>query len=171
VTVSTGIGPSLPLLPDGVAGDGPERLPGWENQSGPRRTRRDKEMNAASLSFNPIGRVENGLPLGTPGDTLRASESHIVIDPEFLPGLDDLEKETRILVVFHFHLSRDYELHQHPRGDTARPKRGVFALRSPRRPNPIGVTEVTLLEIRGNVLRVKGLDAVDGTPVLDLKPA
>ncbi|MCK5652959.1 MAG: tRNA (N6-threonylcarbamoyladenosine(37)-N6)-methyltransferase TrmO [Gemmatimonadetes bacterium] len=124
-----------------------------------------------TLTLQPIGRVENGFPLGTPGDTIRASESRIILDPELVPGLEALEKEPRILVVFHFHLSQGYDLHQHPRGDTTRPKRGVFALRSPRRPNPLGVTEVELLEIRGNVLRVKGLDAVDGTPVLDLKPA
>jgi tRNA-Thr(GGU) m(6)t(6)A37 methyltransferase TsaA len=128
-------------------------------------------MDAVTLTLTPIGRVENGFPLGTPGDTLRASESRIVLDPELAPGLDDLEKEPRILVIFHLHLSHGYELHQHPRGDRTRPKRGVFALRSPRRPNPIGVTEVDLLGIQGNILRVKGLDAVDGTPVLDLKPA
>lgn len=122
------------------------------------------------ISFRPIGRVENGLPLGTPGDTLRSAQSTIVLLSHFAPGLDGLEKESRILVVFHFHRSDGYELHQHPRGDTSRPVRGVFALRSPRRPNPIGITEVELLEVRGNTLRVKGLDAVDGTPVLDLKP-
>jgi len=122
-------------------------------------------------SFRPIGEVENDFPLGTPGDTMRAAESRIVLDPTLAPGLAGLEKEPRILVVFHFHRSTGYELFQHPRGDTTRPKRGVFALRSPRRPNPIGVTEVDLLEIRENVLRVRGLDAVDGTPVLDLKPA
>jgi len=128
-------------------------------------------VDVTGLTLRPIGLVENGFPLGTSGDTLRASESRIVLDPELAPGLDDLEEESRILVIFHFHLSRGYELHQHPRGDTTRPKRGVFALRSPRRPNPVGVTEVELLEVEGNVLRVKGLDAVDGTPVLDLKPA
>jgi tRNA-Thr(GGU) m(6)t(6)A37 methyltransferase TsaA len=128
-------------------------------------------MALSSLTLTPIGHVENGLPLGTPGEVLKASEARIVIDPELVSGLDQLEREDRILVIFHFHLSRAYELRQHPRGDTTRPLRGVFALRSPRRPNPIGVTEVELVEIRGNVLTVKGLDAVDHTPVLDLKPA
>jgi tRNA-Thr(GGU) m(6)t(6)A37 methyltransferase TsaA len=128
-------------------------------------------MALDSLTFTPIGYVESGFPFGTPGEVLKASEARIVIDPELVPGLDQLEREDRILVIFYFHLSRDYELRQHPRGDTTRPLRGVFALRSPRRPNSIGVTEVELLEIRGNVLRVKGLDAVDQTPVLDLKPA
>jgi tRNA-Thr(GGU) m(6)t(6)A37 methyltransferase TsaA len=128
-------------------------------------------MTHSEISFRPIGRVENGLALGTPGDILRASESKIVLSTELAPGLEGLEHQTTVLVVFHFHRSDGYELHQHPRGDTSRPRRGVFALRSPRRPNPIGITEVELLEIRGNTLRVRGLDAVDGTPVLDLKPA
>jgi len=124
-----------------------------------------------SPTFQPIGHVQNGLPLGTRRDVLLESESRIVLDPSLAEGLRDLEREPRILVVFLFHRSRDYELLQHPRGDETRPRRGVFALRSPRRPNPIGVTEVELLEIRGSELRVRGLDAIDGTPVLDLKPA
>jgi tRNA-Thr(GGU) m(6)t(6)A37 methyltransferase TsaA len=128
-------------------------------------------MNLPIPPFRSIGRVENGLLLGTPGDELRASESRIVLDPELQQGLEGLEKEAKILVIFYFHQATGWELLQHPRGDRTRPRRGVFALRSPRRPNPIGAAEVELLEIRGNVLRVRGLDAVDGTPVLDLKPA
>ncbi len=128
-------------------------------------------MDPTPITFQPIGFVENDLPFGTPGDTLRAAESRIVLDREFVPGLAELEKEPRILVVFFFHRSEGWDPMQHPRGDTTRQKRGVFALRSPRRPNGIGVTEVELLSIRENVLTVRGLDAVDGTPVLDLKPA
>ena len=127
-------------------------------------------MNTIGPTLKAIGHVENGFPMGTPKETLQAAESRIILNPELLPGLEGLEKEARVLVVFHFHLSESWELQQHPRGDATRPLRGVFALRSPRRPNPIGVTEVELLEIRGNLVRVRGLDAVDGTPVLDLKP-
>ncbi len=128
-------------------------------------------METTLPPLKPIGWVDNGLPMGTSMDTLKASESSVVLDPGYAEGLDGLEGEPRIVVVFHFHLSSGFDLRQHPRGDESRPKRGVFALRSPRRPNPIGVTEVELLEIQGNRLRVRGLDAVDGTPVLDLKPA
>ena len=127
------------------------------------------ELDAAT--FHPIGVIENGLPLGTPRDDLVAAEATITLFPEFTLGLRGLEKESKILVVFHFHLSEGWDLLQHPRGDSTREKRGVFALKSPRRPNGVGVTEVDLLEIEGNVLRVRGLDAVDGTPVFDLKPA
>ena len=128
-------------------------------------------MKPSGAEFEAIGRVENDFPLGTPSDTMRAAESRIVLDPELAPGLQGLEVEPRILVIFHFHLAEGWDFQQHPRGDRTRTKRGVFALRSPRRPNHIGVTEVELLGIEGNVVRVRGLDAVDGTPVLDLKPA
>jgi tRNA-Thr(GGU) m(6)t(6)A37 methyltransferase TsaA len=73
------------------------------------------------------------------------------------------------MVVFYFHRSQGFDLLQHPRGDRSCPKRGVFALRSPRRPNTIGVTVVDLVDVEKNILRVRGLDALDGTPVLDLK--
>jgi tRNA-Thr(GGU) m(6)t(6)A37 methyltransferase TsaA len=128
-------------------------------------------METQSATFHPIGFVENGLPFGTPGEVLRESESCIKLKTEYAPGLSELEKESRVLVVFFFHRSEDWALFQHPRGDQTRPKRGVFALRSPRRPNGIGVTEVELVSIVGDTLTVRGLDAVDGTPVLDLKPA
>jgi tRNA-Thr(GGU) m(6)t(6)A37 methyltransferase TsaA len=86
-------------------------------------------------------------------------------------GLKGLEPGRQILVVYYFHRSDGYDLCQHPRGDRHRPRRGVFALRSPRRPNPVGVTVVDLVAIAGTVLTVRGLDAINGTPVLDLKPA
>jgi len=124
-----------------------------------------------AMSFRAIGRVENEFDEPVSPDILRSSPSRIVIDPDLMPGLTQLEPGNRVLVVFHFHRSTGYELLQHPRGDRTQPKRGVFALRSPNRPNPIGVTEVELLEVDNNVLTVRGLDAIDGTPVLDLKPA
>jgi tRNA-Thr(GGU) m(6)t(6)A37 methyltransferase TsaA len=124
-----------------------------------------------SVSYTPIGHVENDFPERAPADEIRAAESRIVLDPALTGGLKGLEPGQQVMVVFHFHRSQGFDLLQHPRGDTARPRRGVFALRSPRRPNPIGVTVVDLVAVEGNVLRVRGLDAIDGTPVLDLKPA
>lgn len=123
------------------------------------------------FDVRPIGFVENGLPLGTPRATLQAADARVVIDPAYAEGLKGLEGEPRILVLFAFHLSEGWDLLQHPRGDLSRERRGVFALRSPRRPNPLGATEVALLGLDGNTLTVRGLDAVDGTPVLDIKPA
>jgi tRNA-Thr(GGU) m(6)t(6)A37 methyltransferase TsaA len=102
---------------------------------------------------------------------MRARESRILLRPEFVDGLRGLTPGERILIIFYFDRSEGWELLQHPRGDSDRSKRGVFALRSPHRPNAIGVTEVELLSVDGNLLRVHGLDALDGSPVLDLKPA
>jgi tRNA-Thr(GGU) m(6)t(6)A37 methyltransferase TsaA len=123
------------------------------------------------ITFQPIGFVESAFDESAAPDQLRAAESRLVIDPSMLEGLQGLEAGASIMVVFHFHRSQGYVLRQHPRGDESRPARGVFALRSPRRPNPIGVSVVDLLAVEGNVLRVRGLDAIHGTPILDLKPA
>lgn len=123
-----------------------------------------------TFQFQAIGYVENEFRGTTKPDTLTASLSRIVLAPDLVEGLSGLEPGMTLLVVFVFHRSMGYDLLQHPRGDRSRPKRGVFALRSPNRPNSIGITEVELLAIEGNVLTVRGLDALDGTPVLDLKP-
>ena len=122
-----------------------------------------------AISFRAIGRVENEFEEPVSPNTMQDSQSRIIINPDLMPGLTFLEPGNRVLVVFYFHQSTGYELLQHPRGDKSRPKRGVFALHSPNRPNPIGVTEVELLELDDNVLTVRGLDAINGTPVLDLK--
>lgn len=121
--------------------------------------------------FRSIGTVENEVDELISPSEIRAVESRIVLDPAYAAGLKGLELSDRVMVIFLFHRSDGYELQQHPRRDTSRPKRGVFALRTPQRPNPIGVTIVDLVRVEGNVLLVRGLDAINGTPVLDLKPA
>jgi formylmethanofuran dehydrogenase subunit E len=123
------------------------------------------------IVYQAIGHVENDFDEPAPPSEIRAIESRIVIDPSLTEGLRGLEPGRRIMVVFCFHRSQGFDLLQHPQGDRSRPRRGVFALRSPRRPNPIGVTVVDLVALEGNVLRVRSLDAINGTPVLDLKPA
>jgi len=137
------------------------------------------------VTFVPIGWVENKFDSPTAPEMIRASESRIVLNPALTEGLTGLEPGMQIIVIYCFHLStplfreskghrllveRD-KLLQHPRGDRSRPKQGVFALCTPHRPNPIGVTMVELLSVEGNVLRVRGLDALNGSPVLDIKPA
>jgi tRNA-Thr(GGU) m(6)t(6)A37 methyltransferase TsaA len=122
-------------------------------------------------TFKAIGYVENPFDEPTSGETLRAVESRIIIEADYLPGLTGMAAGQRLLVVFVFHRSKGFDWLQHPRGDRNQPKRGVFTLRSPRRPNPIGISEVDLVAIESNMLRVRGLDALNGTPVLDLKPA
>ncbi len=124
---------------------------------------------SGSLSFQAIGYVENEIAEPTDPDALSDSVSRIVIDVDLSEGLVGLAPGDKVLVVFYFHRSEEYKLLQHPRGDQTRPIRGVFALRSPHRPNPIGVTKVELLEVDNNILTVRGLDAINGTPVIDLK--
>jgi tRNA-Thr(GGU) m(6)t(6)A37 methyltransferase TsaA len=123
------------------------------------------------IVYRAIGHVENDFDELAPPPEIRAVESRIVIDLSLTEGLKGLEPGRRIMVIFCFHRSQGFDLLQHPQGDRSRPRRGVFALRSPRRPNPIGVTVVDVVAIEGSVLRVQGLDAINGTPVLDLKPA
>jgi len=98
--------------------------------------------------------------------------SQIVIDKRFARGLEGLEKFSHAYVLFWLHEipKRSTKLKVHPQGRVDLRKVGVFATRSPHRPNPLGLTLVRLLSKRGRTLTVKGLDAYDDTPVLDLKP-
>jgi len=123
-----------------------------------------------TICFHAIGVVENEFDLPAPTDVIRAAESRIRLKPELAPGLDGLKPGEKILVLFHFHRSQGFHLHQHPRGDHSRPQRGVFALRSPFRPNAIGASFVEITAIENDLVWVQGLDAINGTPVLDLKP-
>jgi tRNA-Thr(GGU) m(6)t(6)A37 methyltransferase TsaA len=125
----------------------------------------------SQLTWHAIGHVEVDEPGKPPSKDDASSLARIVLEPEFTDGLTGLGAGDRLMVIFIFHRSRGHELLQHPRGDRKRPRRGVFALRSPRRPNPIGASVVEIVNIDENVVRVRGLDAIDGTPVLDLKPA
>ncbi len=123
------------------------------------------------ITYTPIGYVHNHFEEPVAPGLIREGESRIILEPEFTEGLKGLEPGHQMVVVFHFHLSDGYQLLQHPRRDLTRLPRGVFALRSPQRPNPIGITTVELISIEGNVLCVRDLDAINGSPVLDLKPA
>ena len=130
------------------------------------------------LNYRPIGHIENSVDKPVKPDEITAVESRIVLDRELIPGLKGLQAGDRILVLFDFHLGREFDaslpdfehLQQHPRKDLTRPRRGVFALRSPLRPNSIGATEVDIESIEDNVLIVHGLDAINDTPLLDIKP-
>jgi len=113
------------------------------------------------MKLRPIGRVA-GAQVG--------GRSEIDVLPEYAEGLYRIEELDRLVVLFLFDRSDKVELKVHPRGDPMNPLVGVFASRSPDRPNHIGMTVVRLVEVRGNILVVDGLDAWEGTPVLDIKP-
>ena len=124
------------------------------------------------FTMKPIGFVCSAytdtkqIPKG-PGATHEA-EGTLEIAPEFEPGLQDIEGFSHLFVIWVFSRAEGYELLGTPPTDD-RPH-GVFATRSPRRPNPIGLTVVELLGRDGRNLRVKGIDMLDGTPILDIKP-
>lgn len=96
------------------------------------------------------------------------AEGVLELLPEFAPGLMDVEGFSHLFVLWAFHRSEGYELVGRPPIDNR--DHGVFATRSPRRPNPIGLTVVELLRCEGPRLHLKGVDMLDGTPILDLKP-
>ena len=125
----------------------------------------------SSVTLEPIGWVRSPYREMTKPEILREQEVQIELRPELAAGLDGLGPGSQILVVFYFHLAagKGYALRLHPRDDTSVPKRGVFATRSPYRPNSLGVTVAQVMEVQGHTLRVRGLDALDGTPVLDIK--
>jgi len=95
-------------------------------------------------------------------------EGELEIDDEFVDGLTDIEDFSHIIVIFAFHKSEGFKLLTTPFLDDT--PRGVFATRSPHRPNPIGMTIVKLKERKNKILRVSGMDMLEGTPILDIKP-
>jgi tRNA-Thr(GGU) m(6)t(6)A37 methyltransferase TsaA len=97
--------------------------------------------------------------------------AEIIVDEELTESLDNLEEFSHAIVLYWLHRSRRPAPKKvHPKGNPESSLMGVFATRSPDRPNPIGKATVKIVERRGNVLRVQGLDAIDGSPVLDIKP-
>lgn len=89
--------------------------------------------------------------------------------PEYAPGLKDVEGFSHLILIYHFHKARGYSLLQKPFLDNSQ-ERGIFAIRHFSRPNPIGLSVVELKGVRGNVLDIAGVDVLDGTPLLDIKP-
>jgi tRNA-Thr(GGU) m(6)t(6)A37 methyltransferase TsaA len=129
-------------------------------------------MNRNNISVKPIGWVRNEIK-GLPWRQWKEVESEIVLDSAMTEALDGVEGFSHIMVVFWMHRVPEgihHPVKVHPQGRQELPLVGVFATRAPYRPNPIGVSTVRLLERTDNVLKVKGLDAIDGTPVLDIKP-
>ncbi|AZS23069.1 MULTISPECIES: SAM-dependent methyltransferase [unclassified Caulobacter] len=127
-----------------------------------------------SIVMTPIGRVEGGRP-EPEDDDWGASLARIVLDPAHFDdeALQGLEAFSHAEVVFVFDKVGDDQIitgARHPRGNTAWPRVGIFAQRGKNRPNRIGVTICEVVSVAGRVLEVRGLDAIDGTPVLDIKP-
>ena len=125
------------------------------------------------MDLKPIGAVESPLtdPAAAPkqGDE-GAPEAWLVFEPEALEGLEGIGRGDRVIVLTWLDRARRDVLRVHPRDDVSNPMRGVFGTRSADRPNPIGLHPVEVLAIEGNRVRVSNLEAVHGTPILDVKP-
>ncbi|WP_432950735.1 tRNA (N6-threonylcarbamoyladenosine(37)-N6)-methyltransferase TrmO [Kribbella sp. CA-253562] len=122
---------------------------------------------------HPIGRVES--PLTELADAPRqgdegAPDAWLVFDPAYRDGLKDIGPGDELLLLTWFDRAARDALVVHPRGDVTRPPTGVFSTRSPARPNPLGLHRVTVLAVDDLRVHVSGLEALDGTPLIDVKP-
>lgn len=130
-------------------------------------------MTDGPYVLQPIGWVESSLAdrdvAPKQGDE-GAPDAWIVFDPGVREGLRDLQVGTEVIVLTWLDRARRDVLAVHPRGDPARPETGVFSTRSPDRPNPVGLHRVAILAIDGMRVRVRNLEALDGTPIVDVKP-
>jgi len=124
------------------------------------------------VRYKPIGIIHspfkqaNGTPIQPAG--AQDVEGTVEVASEYMEGLKDIDGFSHIILLYQFHLSKGYSLAVKPYMDER--SRGVFATRAPSRPNPIGMSVVRLIRVEGNKLYVRGIDIVDGTPLLDIKP-
>jgi tRNA-Thr(GGU) m(6)t(6)A37 methyltransferase TsaA len=124
------------------------------------------------ITLRPIGKVESRLTEVTQAPKQAdegAPEAWLVLEPDFVAGLDGLAPGDEIVVITWLDRAQRDILRNHPRGDPSRPTAGVFTTRSPHRPNPLGLHQVTVAAVDGGRVRVRSLEAVDGTPILDIK--
>lgn len=130
-------------------------------------------MFGARHELRPIGWVESPLvdrELAPKQGDEGSPDAWLVFEPSVADGLRDLQAGTEVLVLTWLDRARRDVLRVHPRSDPARAEQGVFSTRSPDRPNPIGLHRVRILSIEGTRLKVRNLEALDATPVVDVKP-
>jgi tRNA-Thr(GGU) m(6)t(6)A37 methyltransferase TsaA len=130
-------------------------------------------MQGTHYKLKPIGRVES--PLADPATAPKqghegSPDAWLVFDPAVLEAVQDIRPGDELLVLTWLDRARRDVLRVHPRDDVANPMQGVFKTRSADRPNPIGLHPVEVLAVEGERLRVRNLEAVDGTPIVDVKP-
>ncbi|MHA1341896.1 MAG: tRNA (N6-threonylcarbamoyladenosine(37)-N6)-methyltransferase TrmO [Promethearchaeota archaeon] len=137
------------------------------------KNNKKKKINALNkIEYRPIGIIHSpykeavGTPIQPKFD--EGSEGIVEIFEEYKEGLSDLDMFSHIILIFHFHKTKGYVLKTRPYLEEN--ERGIFAVRGPRRPNPIGLSIVKLERIENNKIYVKNLDLLDGTPILDIKP-
>jgi tRNA (adenine37-N6)-methyltransferase len=131
-----------------------------------------KEEAALKMVLQPIGIILSPITKTGKGPRMgseSAVSGKLIVDEKYRDALFGLQKGEKIVILYWMHLAQRDILQVHPRGDRTRPLRGVFSTRSPQRPNPISLDTVEITGINGNVIDVTGLDALDGTPLLDIK--
>jgi len=133
----------------------------------------ERGRHATRYELRPIGWVASSLTdrdaAPRQGDE-GGPAARIVLRPELGRAAADLRVGDEVIVITWLHQARRDVLSVHPRDDRTRPREGVFTTRSPDRPNPIGLHPVTVVAIEGDTITVDALEAIDGTPVLDVKP-
>jgi len=125
------------------------------------------------IKVKPIGVVRSALSSRTYAPkqgSEGAPDAWLELLPEYTEGLNGISVGSEIILITWLHLAERASLRIHPRGDPSSPLTGVFSTRSPDRPNPLGLRRVTVKEISGNRLKVGPLEALDGTPLVDMKP-
>jgi tRNA-Thr(GGU) m(6)t(6)A37 methyltransferase TsaA len=126
----------------------------------------------SALVYTPIGVIHSPLkePFGAPIQSVVAHDVEGVVElfPQYAEGLRDIEGFSHLILIYHFHLSDKSSLIVRPYLDDE--THGVFATRAPARPNPIGISVVRLARVDGTRLHITGVDILDGTPLLDIKP-
>ena len=130
-------------------------------------------MSQASYDVVPIGRVESPLTdkATAPKQGHEGSpEAWLVFEPAVLEGLDGIAAGDEVILLTWLDRAERDVLRVHPRDDASNPMRGVFNTRSADRPNPIGLHQVQIVAIDGGRMRVRNLEALDGTPIVDVKP-
>jgi probable methyltransferase, YaeB/AF_0241 family len=131
------------------------------------------DTSAIDFTVRPIGHVES--PLTSTADAPRqgdegAPEAYLILDPIVQAGLDGIGAGNEIIVLTWLHEADRSVLKVHPRGDLNRPEQGIFSTRASSRPNPIGLHRVRVLGMDGLRVHVSDLEAIDGTPIVDIKP-
>jgi len=125
-----------------------------------------------TIEYKPIGIIhtpfnnQQGMPIQPAG--AEGVKGTVEIFPEYENGLKDLEGFSHIILLYHFHQSKEFNLRVVPFMDSK--PRGIFATRAPKRPNPIGLSLVKLRKVEGRTLHLENVDILDGTPLLDIKP-
>lgn len=121
------------------------------------------------IDLKPIAFVRNNIKEPRFGN-FTDEVSEIIVNKELTDALNGIEEYSHVIIVYWMDRVKDYVVTHRPQGNPEAPIVGIFACRCPKRPNPIAITTVELLEHKGNKIKVKGLDILNGTPVIDIKP-